>query len=78
MFKCVTNFSTIDDEDELLYGDSDISMTIGGLGTVPVKEEPKPAEPMETDSAPKAEITPTYWAAFARNDGTLEVLKIFF
>ena len=68
-------FSTIDDEDELLYGDSDVSMTMGiSLGTTVVKEVPKTEEPMETDTVPNVNVTPTYWAAFARENGTLEVI----
>ena len=67
-------FSTVDDEDELLYGDSDISMTMGvSLNASSVKEEPKADEPMETETVAEKEVTPTYWAAVAREDGTLEV-----
>ena len=49
-------------------------MTMGmSLNTSAETEEPKTDEPMETETVAEKEVTPTYWVAVAREDGTLEV-----
>ena len=54
-------------------------MTMGmSLNASSVTEEPKKDEPMETETAAEKEVTPTYWAAVAREDGTLEVSIVLF
>ena len=54
-------------------------MTMGmSLNASAVTEEPKKDEPMETETVAEKEVTPTYWAAVAREDGTLEVSIVFF
>ena len=53
-------------------------MTMGmSLNASSVTEEPKKDEPMETETVAEKEVTPTYWAAVAREDGTLEVSIVF-
>ncbi len=65
---------TVDDEDELLYGDSDISMTMNMTNqNEAAQPQQRAEEAMETDDVTETEIAPSYWLAVAREDGTLEV-----
>ena len=59
---------TVDDEDDLLYGDSDITMT---SPSKPAESEVTPAAKSTTQT--EVELKPTYWALIAWQHGNLEV-----
>ncbi|XP_070574061.1 cleavage and polyadenylation specificity factor subunit 1-like [Ptychodera flava] len=58
--------SNIDDEDELLYGESDATLFS------PTKKEEKPSFPTKVE----VEIKPTYWCAMCRENGILEIYNL--
>ncbi|KAI0216603.1 Cleavage and polyadenylation specificity factor subunit 1 [Lamellibrachia satsuma] len=62
-----TTLSSVDDEDELLYGDS-------GMSKKPEQKE-KASESSES-SGKLEEVTPTFWAVFAHANGMLEVYSV--
>ncbi|XP_053401547.1 cleavage and polyadenylation specificity factor subunit 1-like [Mercenaria mercenaria] len=62
--------STVDDEDELLYGDDDTS-AIDTSANISMKEETKPSKKTQ-----KKEVRISYWLAVARENGSLEILSL--
>ncbi|XP_064640599.1 cleavage and polyadenylation specificity factor subunit 1-like [Lineus longissimus] len=64
--------ATVDDEDELLYGETDTSVFATS------EEEQKPSTSEGDGTAPeKSEVIPvTYWAAVARENGLFEIYTI--
>ncbi|XP_077982143.1 cleavage and polyadenylation specificity factor subunit 1-like [Glandiceps talaboti] len=59
--------SNIDDEDEMLYGESDTSLFS------PTKKEEKPSFATKTT---EEEIQPTFWCAMCRENGVLEIYNL--
>ena len=64
---CVTNScSSLDDEDELLYGETQTTPTLFSTGLDKKSSVTEEVKKPET-------VKPTYWAALARENGVLEV-----
>lgn len=63
--------STVDDEDELLYGDSESSVFDSSVNTS-MKEDSKAG----IKKKKKQEVKPTYWTAICRDNGSLEILSL--
>ena len=64
--------SEVDDEDELLYGDSDMP----GLSSADAEQSAeggKDADEMKKDAS---SIQPTYWTAVCRDNGVLEIYSL--
>ncbi|XP_060586959.1 cleavage and polyadenylation specificity factor subunit 1-like [Ruditapes philippinarum] len=62
--------STVDDEDELLYGDEDTS-NMDTSANISLKEETKSSK-----KSRKKELKMSYWVAVARENGSLEILSL--
>ncbi|KAL5021877.1 hypothetical protein ScPMuIL_001032 [Solemya velum] len=62
--------STIEDEDELLYGESDQSVFMSSFNTS--KDEPS----LSGAQKPTLEIKPSYWALLCRENGALEIYSL--
>lgn len=63
--------SSVDDEDELLYGEDDTSM-MDTSANMSFKEEKKPSKkPMK-----KKDIKVSYWVAVCRENGSLEIMSL--
>uniref|UniRef100_A0A674GF05 Cleavage/polyadenylation specificity factor A subunit N-terminal domain-containing protein n=1 Tax=Taeniopygia guttata TaxID=59729 RepID=A0A674GF05_TAEGU len=60
---------SVDDEEEMLYGDS------GGSGRSPPREEPRRAGPPERDPAPQSP-EPSHWCVLARENGHMEIYQV--
>uniref|UniRef100_A0A8C3UGI6 Cleavage and polyadenylation specificity factor subunit 1 n=1 Tax=Catharus ustulatus TaxID=91951 RepID=A0A8C3UGI6_CATUS len=60
---------SVDDEEEMLYGDS------GGSGRSPPKEEPRRPGPPERDPAPHSP-EPSHWCVLARENGNMEIYQV--
>ncbi|KAM9292267.1 cleavage and polyadenylation specificity factor subunit 1 isoform 1-T1 [Gastrophryne carolinensis] len=64
---------TVDDEDEMLYGDS-------GFPSSPTKEEPRKSNMAAATSAerdaPHYRIEPTHWTVLVRENGTMEIYQL--
>ncbi|KAJ8041183.1 Cleavage and polyadenylation specificity factor subunit 1 [Holothuria leucospilota] len=63
------NQSTIDDEDELLYGPSEPKISFEGI-TATVTSQPTIQEKL------KPELEPTHWCAVCRENGVMEILRL--
>uniref|UniRef100_A0A8C3MBX0 Cleavage and polyadenylation specificity factor subunit 1 n=1 Tax=Geospiza parvula TaxID=87175 RepID=A0A8C3MBX0_GEOPR len=60
---------SVDDEEEMLYGDS------GGSGRSRPREEPRRAGPPERDPAPLSP-DPSHWCVLARENGNMEIYQV--
>ncbi|TRZ10087.1 hypothetical protein HGM15179_017021 [Zosterops borbonicus] len=60
---------SVDDEEEMLYGDS------GGSGRSPPKEEPRRSGPPERDPTPLSP-EPSHWCVLARENGNMEIYQV--
>ncbi|XP_068042767.1 LOW QUALITY PROTEIN: cleavage and polyadenylation specificity factor subunit 1-like [Anomalospiza imberbis] len=60
---------SVDDEEEMLYGDS------GGSGRSPPREEPRRAGPPEREPAPRSP-EPSHWCVLARENGHMEIYQV--
>ncbi|XP_078335129.1 cleavage and polyadenylation specificity factor subunit 1-like isoform X2 [Crassostrea virginica] len=62
---------TADEEDELLYGDSDTTVFQGSLNTSQTSESESP-----TKEKKQSDTKPTYWLILCRENGVLEIYSI--
>ncbi|XP_068855414.1 cleavage and polyadenylation specificity factor subunit 1-like [Aphelocoma coerulescens] len=60
---------SVDDEEEMLYGDS------GGSGRSPPKEEPRRPGPPEREPPPHSP-EPSHWCVLARENGNMEIYAV--
>uniref|UniRef100_A0A8U7NW11 Cleavage and polyadenylation specific factor 1 n=1 Tax=Corvus moneduloides TaxID=1196302 RepID=A0A8U7NW11_CORMO len=60
---------SVDDEEEMLYGDS------GGSGHSPPKEEPRRPGPPEREPPPHSP-EPSHWCVLARENGNMEIYAV--